>query len=92
MRPKWSWASSTAARDSVVVAHVGDERQALRGHLVAQALELVGRAHPVGGVLERLRDVERDDVVAVLGQREGDGAALAVGGARDQRDRAAHAA
>jgi nitronate monooxygenase len=73
----------------LVVANVGDERQALGRDFVAQALELRGRAHPVARVLQRLADVERDDVIAVLGQRERGGAALAVGGAGDQGHHAA---
>ena len=40
----------------------------------------------VARVLELARDVEGDDVVALLRQRERGGAALAVRGARDERD------
>ena len=76
-----------------VVAHVGDRRLAAaaeRLDLRAQRLELAGRAHVVELDLQRLADVERDDVVAVLRQRERHRAALAVRRTRDQRD--AHAA
>ena len=95
IRPKRSIASSTPAFDGGVVADVGDDGQAggaERLELGGQRAELVGRAHRIARVLELARDVERDDVVALAGERDGGDPALAVGGAGDERDGPAHAA
>src|SRR4029079_18306046 len=75
--------------DRGIVAHVGRERRSLdaeRAHLRFERAQLVARAHAVAGVGERLRDVERGDVRASPRERERRGAALAVRGARDERD------
>ena len=76
-----------------VVADVGDDGQAGAARSLdrrPQRVQLLGRAHRVRRVGERRGDVQRDDVVAVLRQRERRRAALAVGGAGDEGD--AHAA
>ena len=93
MRPKCAWASATASRRaSSSRTSATNVRHCVRRPTSSRS-ESSSSVEPIryARVLERLGDVERDDVVAVLGQRERDGAALAVGGAGDQRDRA-HAA
>ena len=90
MRPKRSTAAATAARPRRSRARRRGDRQALAPELLdlgSERLELVGGAHRIGGIGELRGDVERDDVVAVLGQRERGRAALPVGGAGDERER-----
>ena len=91
MRPKRSIVFSTAALTAA--SSRTSATSVRRADLLLERLELRRGAHPVAGVVERLRDVERGDVVAVLCERERHRAPLPVGGAGDEGDGpVAHAA
>jgi hypothetical protein len=85
IRPKRAIAASTAA--VTAASHVRDDRQAALAELRCERVELRGRPHRVTGIRERRCDVERDDVVALLRERERRRTPLPVRGAGDERDR-----
>ena len=89
IRPKRLDRGVHGGRDGRVVPHVGREGEAEgpeRAALLGQAGEVGGRAEGVARVGERPGHVECRDPRAFASQRHGDGAALAMRGAGDERN------